>query len=76
MITEEKKKEAFSIVLEELMKCELFKGNYDAKNGNNHFMNGVACVMENIAYHVSDNVGDTFSDMFLNNLILSEEKIK
>ena len=37
MITEEKKKEAFSIVLEELMKCELFKGNYDAKKNYERF---------------------------------------
>jgi len=70
------KKEAFTIVLEELMKCELFKGKYDAKNGNDYFMNGVACVMENIAYHVSNDVGSVFSNIFLKNRIASKEKIK
>jgi len=70
------KKEAFAIVLKELMKCELFKGRCDTKNGDDHFMNGVACVMENIAYRVSNDVGIAFSNMFIDNLVASKEKIK
>lgn len=69
-------KEVFKLVLDELKKCELFTGKYDARNGDEHFMNGIATVMESIAYHAGDDVGDAFSDLFTKNLIESEEKIK
>ena len=68
-----KRKEAFEIVFEELTKCNLFRGTYDAQNGNEHFMHGVGCVMESIAYGISDIVGDNFSDSFTANLIASEK---
>lgn len=66
-------KEAFEFVLNELKKCDLFVGKYDAKNGNEHFMNGVACVMESIAYRAGEDIGDEFSDEFTRNLIASED---
>lgn len=69
---EEKRK--FDFVLRELMECNMFCGMYDAKNGNSHFMNGIATVMGSIAYHVSDNVGNDFSDFFIKNLLDSEAK--
>lgn len=68
-------KEAFEFVLNELKKCGLFTGKYDARNGDEHFMYGVACVMESIAYHVSDDVGDAFSELFTKNMTESEEKV-
>ena len=67
------KEEAFLYVLNELKKCELFVGKYDAKNGNEHFMNGVACVMESIAYRAGEDIGDEFSMEFTRNLIASED---
>lgn len=70
------KKVAFEIVLQELTKCNLFCGKYDAKNGNDSFMNGVYGVMEAIAGRVNDETYEAFSDMFFNNLIASKEKIK
>lgn len=69
-------KEAFEFVLNKLMECGLFIGEYDARNGDEHFMNGIATVMESIAYHAGDDVGDAFSDLFTKNLIESEEKAK
>jgi hypothetical protein len=39
-------------------------------------MHGISTVMEWIAYRVSDADGDTFSDLFIKNLIASEEKAK
>lgn len=66
--------EAYQMVFDDLMKCGLFCGHYDARNGNEHFMYGVSCVMEAIAYRVSDITGDTFSDLFTKNLIKSENK--
>lgn len=68
------RKEAFEIVLEELKRCSLFKGVYDAKNGNSQFMYGISTVMENIAYSISDEVGDAFSEEFGDNLYESQKK--
>lgn len=72
-IVKDMKKEMFLYVLTELKKCDLFVGKYDAKNGDEHFMNGVACVMESIAYRAGEDIGDEFSDEFTRNLIASED---
>ena len=61
-------------VFKNLCKCDLFIGKYDAKNGNPNFMYGIATVMENLAYLISENVGQTFHTTFTNNLIISEKK--
>lgn len=53
----------------------LFIGKYDAKNGNEHFMHGIGTVMEYLAYEVSKEYGEDFSDMFTKNMIDSEHKI-
>lgn len=37
-------------------------------------MYGISTVMECLAYMVSDEYGDSFSDTFVNNLIDSEQK--
>ena len=71
----EKEQEAFDFVLSRLMGNDLFRGKYDARNGDEHFMHGIATVMESIAYHVSDEVGDAFSDLFTRNMIESEKNV-
>ena len=68
------KKEAFGIVFNELCKNGLLMGNYDAKNGNEHFMNGIGTVMEAIAANIDDETYENFSDTFIKNLVKSEEK--
>ncbi len=70
------KTEAFKIVFKELKNCDLFCGSYDAKNGIDSYMHGVSSVMESIAYRIDENVGDKFSDEFISNMILSEERAK
>ena len=70
------KREAFQIVLNELWEIPLFRGIYDARNGKEEFMHGVDCVMEAIAYHINDDVGDYMADAFIDNLIASEEWAK
>lgn len=65
-------REAFEIVLNKLKENNLFCGYYDAVNGNEHFMYGVATVMENIAYSVDNETGEKFTDEFLTNLMESE----
>lgn len=70
------KQEAFKIVYEELKKCPLLMGKYDAKNGNEHFMYGVSTVMEVIAANISEEVQDEYLDTFNENMTKSEEKYK
>ena len=52
----------------------MFVGNYDAKNGSAEFMHGIEVVMEYTAYNICDEHGDDFSNMFIKNMIASEQK--
>ena len=68
------KRLAYLTVFEDLINVPLFKGIYDAKNGKDIYMYGISAVMEYIAYNIDENFGDTFSEIFINNLITSEER--
>lgn len=68
------KEEVIRSLIEEMSKCGLFVGKYDAKNGSEKFMCGVNAVMEYLAYEVSDEYGDKFSDMFVKNMLDSKNK--
>ena len=63
-------------IIEEMKECGMFIGRYDAKHGSEKFMYGVSTVMENLAYRVSDEYGDAFSDEFVNNRVESERKVE
>lgn len=69
-------REAYRIVLNDILNndCEMFVGNYDAKNSSAEFMYGISTVMEYIAYSICDEQGDDFSNMFKKNMIASELK--
>ena len=69
-------KEVLKGIIEEIREIGMFEGRYDAKNGKKDFMYGISTVMECLAYMVSDEYGDSFSDTFVNNLITSEQKIE
>ena len=68
------KAEAFRIVYNELVKQNMFTGNYDAKHGNFAFMCGINTVMEVIA----DEAGclEKFEEMFNHNMVESERKVR
>ncbi len=66
--------EAYKIVYDDLIKFNMFKGVYDAKNGNISFMNGIACVMEVIANDAG--CYDEFCELFSDNILKSEKKAK
>lgn len=68
------KTEAFKIVFDELQKMNMFKGIYDARNGNTYFMYGIATVMEFVAYSIDDATGDNFSETFYRNMDESERE--
>ena len=65
---------AYSLVFQGLQKCSMFTGLYDAKNGSSIFMNGISTVMELIAYGVSEEAGDAFTDLFIKNMVKCEEE--
>ena len=69
-------REAYRIVLNDILNngCEMFVGDYDAKNGSAEFMHGIETVMEHIAYSICDERGDDFSNLFIKNMIASEQK--
>lgn len=68
------KKEAYEIVYNDLIAARLFRGIYDARNGNVSFMNGIATVMDVIAD--SAEKYEEFEDLFYKNLEESEKKAK
>ena len=68
------KEEIRQLVLE-MMKCPMFRGEYDAKNGNEDFMYGISTVIEYLAYRVDDEFYQHVSDTFIHNMVKSEEKV-
>lgn len=69
------KEEAYGIVFNDLVRCNLFTGIYDAKNGKRDFMFGIATIMEFIAYNVSPNTYNDFNSLFYKNMTTSEKKV-
>ena len=68
------KQEIYKTVLKDLVKCPMFLGNYDAKNGSKQFMYGISTVMEFIAYNCGEEIYDEFEKIFLENLQKSVDK--
>ena len=69
------KSKAYAIVLNDILEkgCGPMVGKYDAVNGDERFMHGVAMVMEYIAYNVNEEIGCEFEELFLENMIKSED---
>lgn len=72
------KEEAYKIVYDDIIVNgpNLFQGVYDAKNGNTHFIYGIATVMEYIAIKTGNDEKDwdDFQDLFFKNMEESESK--
>lgn len=76
-MTNEKIKEAYQIVINDIQsKSGMLMGKYDAKNGNDHFMYGVATVIEFLAYEAGDLIGNKIMEDFNSNIRESKEKTK
>lgn len=69
-------KEVYKAILDELCECPLFRGQYDAKNGNAHYMFGIWTVMEFLACKVSEEEQDKFNEMFATSMCMSEEEAR
>lgn len=68
------KERAYKTVYNDLMRCGLFAGRYDAKNGNEHFMYGVLTVMDVIAKGAGQL--DEYERLSMHNMLESEEKAR
>ena len=68
------KSEAYKIVFDDLIKCDMFRGIYNARYGAAHYMYGVSAVMENIAINVSEDCHEKFVDEFMTNMVKSENE--
>lgn len=69
------KEEIRQLVLK-MMECPMFRGEYDAKHGNESFMDGIATVMESLASLVDDTFCQEISDVFIHNMVKSQEKVQ
>ena len=68
------KKEIRQLV-SKMMECPMFRGEYDAKHGNESFMYGIATVIEYLASLADDTFCQEISDTFNHNMVKSQEKI-
>ena len=68
------KEEIRQLVLK-MMECPMFRGEYDAKHGNESFMYGIATVIEYLASLADDTFCQEISDTFNHNMVKSQEKI-
>ena len=69
-------KEEIRQLVSEMMECPMFRGEYDAKHGNESFMYGIATVMEYLASLVDDIFCQEVSDVFTHNMVKSQEKVQ
>ena len=69
------KEEIRQLVLE-MMECPMFRGEYDAKDGNESFMYGITTVIEYLASLVDDTFCQEVSDTFTHNMAKSQDKIQ
>ena len=67
-------KEEIRQLVSEMMECPMFRGEYDAKHGNESFINGIATVMEYLASLVDDAFCQEVSDLFTHNMVKSQEE--
>ena len=69
-------RDAYLLVLEDLMEngSSILQGRYDAEHGNRIYMYGVQYVMETVAHKADEKLGDLFTELFMRNVLLSEER--
>lgn len=60
-------REILKKIVENMRKCGLFAGKFDAKNGNVHFMYGINTVMEYLTSLISEEYQGEFDKEFMTN---------
>ena len=75
-LTDEQKVVAKEIFEQMIFDVEMFRGRYDAKNGDEHFMFGISTPLTYFAYMIDEEYGGNFETMFMTNMKKSLDKIK
>ena len=69
-------KKVYQMVFNDLRKCPMFQGRYDAINGNPYYMSGIETVMEVIANRgYGEDFAEEFSNEFTDNMLRSRENV-
>lgn len=76
MLFEQNEKDVLKKVVDEMKQIGIFNGTFDAKNGSWEFMNGVATVMEYLAFQVSEEYLEKFQEEFSKNFQKSLDKAR
>ena len=74
-LTEEQKVVAKEIFEQMIFDVEMFRGRYDAKNGDEHFMLGISTPLTYFAYMIDEEYGENFDAMFMKNMKKSLDKV-
>lgn len=65
--SEDIEREMLKKIVENMRKCDLFAGKFDAKNGNVNFMYGIETVMEYLTMLIGEEYYDEFEKEFMTN---------
>lgn len=73
-LTNEQKAVVKEVFEEMIFDIEMFRGRYDAKNGDEHFMFGISTPLTYLAYAIDEEYGERFDSMFMKNMTKSIEE--
>lgn len=67
-LTNEQKAVVKEVFEEMILDIEMFRGHYDAKNGDKDFMFGISTPLTYLAYTIGEEYGEQFDSMFMKNM--------
>lgn len=73
-LTNEQKAVAKEIFFQMISDIGMFRGHYDAKNGDEHFMFGISTPLTYLAYAIDEEYGEDFEAIFMKNMRKSVEE--
>ena len=74
-LTNEQKAVAKEFFFQMISDVDMFRGHYDAKNGDEHFMFGISIPLNYLAYAIDEEYGERFDSMFMKNMCESLDKV-
>lgn len=73
-LTNEQKAVVKEVFEQMIFDIEMFRGRYDAKNGDEHFVFGISTPLTYLAYAIDEEYGERFDAMFMKNMTKSIEE--
>jgi hypothetical protein len=74
ILSNEEKNTLKKIISDTMGQSGILRGEYDAVHGDEHFMLGIATLLDYLAYSVDDEFGKEVESTFIKNMIKSEKK--